>query len=584
MFCTKCGNEIPDGAKFCTKCGTPVEQIPQQPFQGISTEEIKIKEVQTQLDAVEEEKPKKSHKKILIALVIVFVLVLSSAIGVGGYFALEYWGSGSDKEVATVEEKRETEEEEETPPEETTTQEEVVAPENQTPINIDVRQIDNSQFPEMTFYANITDESGNVVENLSKEDFQVTEIAKDGTVSETDIGSVNKILGESKINVNLVLDASGSMSSDNKINQAKNAANSFVNQVDLQNGDRVEIISFDDFVYLEQDFTSEENLLTTAINNINLGGSTAVYDALYAGIYQSYYEDGAKCVIAFTDGMENASSYSFDDVVGLAQNTGIPVYIIGIGEEYDADIYADLAGQCSGRYYSANTTDLQTILEDIYVGIYKEQQDYYVFKYTSKSLENTDQFRDIKIETAPTAEFTGSYTKEYIPVADLSGGFSETYMNKDFMIEDSSTRVLSDADLQNMSLAELRIARNEIFARHGRQFKDSMLNKWFYSKTWYLNVPIKYTPDDFDKVSPTPLSKLETENAEFIKAYENQMMEHQDIYPDAATTLLTDYDLALSKPILKKALEQMNGYSSTTVLEQNKQLVQEQAEKEDIEY
>ncbi|WP_418694094.1 zinc-ribbon domain-containing protein, partial [Adlercreutzia equolifaciens] len=24
MFCTKCGNEMPDGSKFCTKCGAPM--------------------------------------------------------------------------------------------------------------------------------------------------------------------------------------------------------------------------------------------------------------------------------------------------------------------------------------------------------------------------------------------------------------------------------------------------------------------------------------------------------------------------------------------------------------------------------
>lgn len=152
------------------------------------------------------------------------------------------------------------------------------------------------------------------------------------------------------------------------------------------------------------------------------------------------------------------------------------------------------------------------------------------------------------------------------------------------MIDDSNVRAITEADLSGMSLAQLRIARNEIFARHGRQFKDTMLNQWFYSKTWYLNIPLKYAPDDFDAIRPSPLSKLESDNANFIKAYEQNIMATQDIYPNAANTLLSDYDLALSKPVLKAALAQMQTYSYTDILGENMRLVSEAIAKEDVQY
>jgi hypothetical protein len=152
------------------------------------------------------------------------------------------------------------------------------------------------------------------------------------------------------------------------------------------------------------------------------------------------------------------------------------------------------------------------------------------------------------------------------------------------MISDSDVRTVTEADLSGMSLAELRIARNEIFARHGRQFKDSTLNQWFYSKTWYLNLGTKYAPDTFDSLSPSPLTKLELDNANFIKDYEQNIMDNQDIYPDAAYTLLSEYDLALSKAVLKTALAQMQTYTSTPTLEENKRLVQEAINKEDVRY
>lgn len=451
-------------------------------------------------------------------------------------------------------------------------------------VSIEIRQVDTSKFPEVTLYASIVDEDGNTVEKMQKDDFNIQEIDVQGNVKKASIDDVYQVLNEDNINVNLVLDASGSMSSYSKMPQAKAAAEALINQMNLTAGDKVEIISFDDYVYLEQEFSGQQDILVSAIEAIGTGGATALYDALYAGLYQTYYETGAKCVIGFTDGEENCSSYTFDDVVNMAQNTGIPVFIIGIGDEYDSAALQELASLCSGRYYSADVTDLETILEDIYISIYREQQDYYVLKYTSENMDNLAQFRDVVVETSEYTEFSGSYRKSYVPQADISGAFSDSYMNMDFMIDDSDVREITANDLTNMSLAQLRIARNEIFARHGRQFKDSMLNQWFYSKTWYLNISSKYAPDEFDALRPSPMSQLELQNANFIKSYEDALMQQRDIYPDAESVLLTDYDLALSKVVLKKAYQQMQGYSSSSVLEQNRQLVLDAINKEDVVY
>ena len=451
-------------------------------------------------------------------------------------------------------------------------------------VNIEVHQVDNSNFPEVVFYTSITDDNGNTVENMKVTDFDIQEIDAQGNVQNAEIEEVYQVLNEDKINVNLVLDASGSMYNSQKMEQAKNAAKGFLDKISLETGDKVEVISFDDYVYLEQEFTSQRDLLTNAVDNTSHGGETALYDALYAGLYQTYYETGAKCVIAFTDGAENTSSYSFNDVINMAQNTGIPVFIIGIGEEYDIDVLQSLATQCSGQYYSANVNELETILEDIYLTIYREQQDYYVFKYTSENLDNPQEFREILVETSETSEFFGTYRKSYVPQADITGAFSSDYMNLDFIIADSASRSLTESDLSGLSLAELRIARNEIFARHGRQFRDPMLNQWFYSKAWYLNIPSKYAPDVFDAIRPSPLSKTEIDNANFIKAYEDNIMSYQDIYPDASNTLLSDYDLALSKTVLKTALAQMQTYPSSDILNENMRMVRELINKGDVQY
>ena len=612
MFCMKCGAELDDNAKFCPKCGTPVQQgeaasssvpagtkiptFPVMPKEGLG---------QDAADMAPGAKKQGSGKGLTAVLVILLVLLLAG-IGGGAYYFLgsyesgqDFFGSGGDDReyVGRSDEDEEEEEEEEEDREaeggdkaetqeegDTEEEQEMIPIEERQPINLNIRQVDNSNFPEVTFYANIVDESNNVVDGLEASDFRIQEIGEGGKVTDVTIDEVYKVLNEDTVSLNLVLDASGSMNSNNKMLQAKNAAKALISQMQLAQGDQVEIISFDDYVYLGQDFTSQEAALTAAVDNISTNGSTALYDALYAGLYQTHYESGAKCVIGFTDGMENASSYTFDDVVTMSQNTSIPVFIIGIGEEYDADALRSLAAQCSGEYYSASVMNLEDILTDIYVSIYEEQQDYYVFKYTSTDTKNQNQFREIVLETSETTEFYGTYTKEYVPQSDISGAFAAAYMNMDYMLDFSSEQAVSEADLAGLSLAQLRIARNEIFARHGRQFRDTALNQWFYSKQWYLNLPAKYSPDDFDRLSPSPLSKLEIQNIEVINNYEKYIMENSDIYPDASNTRLSDYDLALSKAVLKNAMAQMQTYPDSEILRENKRRVQQVIDQEDIEY
>ena len=80
----------------------------------------------------------------------------------------------------------------------------------------------------------------------------------------------------------------------------------------------------------------------------------------------------------------------------------------------------------------------------------------------------------------------------------------------DYLLPDSATRALTEADLEGLSWRELCLARNEIFARHGRIFKTPEIAEYFNSKDWYDG-----------RYSEVTLSSLETNNVNFIIAYEN---------------------------------------------------------------
>ena len=80
-----------------------------------------------------------------------------------------------------------------------------------------------------------------------------------------------------------------------------------------------------------------------------------------------------------------------------------------------------------------------------------------------------------------------------------------------WIIPDSNRRALTEAELSSMSLQQLYLARNEVFARHGYDFGTPLLQRYFGSRSWYRAKPGFKSPS---------LSDVETRNAELILAVE----------------------------------------------------------------
>ncbi len=74
-------------------------------------------------------------------------------------------------------------------------------------------------------------------------------------------------------------------------------------------------------------------------------------------------------------------------------------------------------------------------------------------------------------------------------------------------------RVVTEADLQGKSKAELRVMRNEVYARHGRVFQSADLNAYFSAKPWYKQDP---------NYSDGLLSDIDRENIRIIQESENR--------------------------------------------------------------
>ena len=94
---------------------------------------------------------------------------------------------------------------------------------------------------------------------------------------------------------------------------------------------------------------------------------------------------------------------------------------------------------------------------------------------------------------------------------------SITNYNGNYVFAESGYKLLTEADLAGKSAWELKVGRNEIYARHGRQFKEQALQAYFNSCAWYKPDPSYNTDNDSAYLNATEL-----QNAYFILDYEKK--------------------------------------------------------------
>jgi YARHG domain len=81
-------------------------------------------------------------------------------------------------------------------------------------------------------------------------------------------------------------------------------------------------------------------------------------------------------------------------------------------------------------------------------------------------------------------------------------------------LEHYESREIAEAMLDGLSLHELRLLRNEVYARRGRQFRTEWLAQYFWSQPWYVAREEEGEPE---------LSAVEKKNIETIVAYERKI-------------------------------------------------------------
>ena len=99
---------------------------------------------------------------------------------------------------------------------------------------------------------------------------------------------------------------------------------------------------------------------------------------------------------------------------------------------------------------------------------------------------------------------------------ELSRLSAASESDSEYLLADSDSRYLTEDDLAGFTAEQCRLARNEIYARHGRRFKDPALQRYFDSLSWY-NGTIE--PSDFND---NVFNSYERANCSLIIDYERE--------------------------------------------------------------
>ncbi len=202
----------------------------------------------------------------------------------------------------------------------------------------------------------VFDKKGRFVDGLTKKDFRVRVDAVPVEIDEFDRDD------NAPVSMAFLVDTSGSMEIASKLDHAKRAIRSIVRA--RQPGDDFALFAFSEGnVEMVADFSSDSAKLFRALEELEAGGQTALFDAVAATPRLLKGKNGKRAILLFTDGVDNASKLNPTQMAEILQQVSTPVYAFGmknvmydlLSEQQRQELFVDnlkmLAASSGGRMY-----------------------------------------------------------------------------------------------------------------------------------------------------------------------------------------------------------------------------------------
>ena len=247
----------------------------------------------------------------------------------------------------------------------------------------------------VVLHATVRYGKGGFVSGLQKQDFRVYEDGRPQTIGLFQHEDVPVAVG-------LVVDNSGSMK--RKRSDVAAAALAFVRSSNLD--DEMFVVNFNEHVSyglpVTKLFSHQASELVEALMGVPAGGKTALYDAIEAGlVHLQKASRKKKALIVVSDGGDNASKHTLDQVLQDAGRSDALIYTIGLFDEYDKDrnpvVLKRIARATGGEaFFPAEVGAVVKICR----GIAQDIRNQYTIGYAPPDLNRDSGYRRIRVRVA----------------------------------------------------------------------------------------------------------------------------------------------------------------------------------------
>ena len=166
----------------------------------------------------------------------------------------------------------------------------------------------------------------------------------------------------------------------------------------LDHADSVAVYTFSRNLSRAASLTREHADAISGLRNAVAGDDTALYNALLLTIRDAAKVPGRKVVIVFSNGPDNASMVAPDDVRAVAEDEGIPIYVISTAEvnkdPISSGVFRRIAQRTGGKAYWARTWQKQV---EAFEDIREDMSNSYTITYYPAANPN-EGFRKISVE------------------------------------------------------------------------------------------------------------------------------------------------------------------------------------------
>jgi len=250
----------------------------------------------------------------------------------------------------------------------------------------------------VTLTVTVTDNYGRYVSGLDKKAFKLFE---DKEEQEIQYFSDD----DAPVSVGVIFDVSGSMSGD-KIRKAREALSRFIQT--SHDSDEYFLIAFNSRAQLLLDKTRDGDAVLNKLTFVETKSNTALYDACYLGVEKvSRGSHRKRALLLISDGQDNDSRYTFNEVRRLLKESDVVLYSIGIlggndpgsslGMEGQA-ILDELSAVSGGKAFFPNTS---AEMDELFERIALELRHQYSIAYRPKDFKNDGKWHKLKVKVTP---------------------------------------------------------------------------------------------------------------------------------------------------------------------------------------